>query len=233
MLQAPKSKVGTPSSPAVINQDENLIYKCKLCTFCVPLLTQYAEAHVNEHEHCTCLCSRNEELNREMDSLSNATIEVDDNDFEDGREQVENDVISDDVIATLPSPMFDDTTLKTILDMQEKDQDLIECRRFLEGAPLPNKNEAILLPTFIQDFLQNFTSFRLSPQKVITRIFGLSPTVRLAISLSLATMHSWIFYVPHMNSILTTKMTHLLIWAYKKHGKFWEKTSMFSECIKR
>ena len=171
MLQAPQNAGDSPSSPSVSNQDVNSIYTCKLCTFCIPLFTQYAEAHVNEHEHCTCLCSRNEELNREINSLSNATIEIDDNDFEDGREQVENDVISDDVITTLQSPMFDDATLKTILDMQDKDQDLIECRRFLEGAPLPNKNEAILLPSFIQDFLRNFSSFQLSPQKVITRIW--------------------------------------------------------------
>ena len=74
-------------------------------------------------------------------------------------------------MSAIPEPVFDDVTLDAILRMQKNDEELKECRRYLEGKVLPSKEEACLLPSNIQDFLRNLSVFCLTSQSVITRIW--------------------------------------------------------------
>ena len=144
--------------------------ECTNCGNCIPLLSQNIQSN-NEIPHCTCVCQRNDRLEVEAASFTISAIEIDDADFEEGRELIDADTLTDDAVSSIPHPDFDHVTLLVILKIQENDDELKECRRYLEGAPLPDKNEALLLSSNIQDFLRNLSSFRLTPQNVITRIW--------------------------------------------------------------
>ena len=160
----------SPTEPENGEKEEKIERQpCLTCHECMPLLSKNVVQ--NNDSHCTCTCSRNDQLNAKLATLSVASIEIDDADFEAGRVQLDADTLTDDAVSAIPQPVFDEITLDAILKMQESDNELKQCRRYLEGETLPSKEEASLLPSNIQDFLRNLSSFCLTSQNVITRIW--------------------------------------------------------------
>ena len=167
----PQTKDKSPTDQPENGEKERTYQRqsCLTCNECIPLLSQ--DSVQNNDSHCTCICGRNDALKIQLPSLSVSTIEIDDADFEEGRVQLDADTLTDDAVSAIPEPVFDDVTLDAILRMQKNDEELKECRRYLEGKVLPSKEEACLLPSNIQDFLRNLSVFCLTSQSVITRIW--------------------------------------------------------------
>ena len=141
---------------------------CKPCITCSPLLSQQNEQH-EENDHCECKCARNPEL--ELPAAAISAVEIDDEDFHHGREQIDGDALTSDSAMNVQEPKFDEPSLKDILKMQRKDETIQECKAYLSGKKLPEKHEAVLLPASVQDFLRNFSLFRLTSQDVVTRVW--------------------------------------------------------------
>ena len=104
-----------------------------------------------------------------------AAIGLDDDDMAEGRcEEEEDGELDEDIFSGVVLPSFSDERLSTVLQMQQDDAILDECRHFLLGTKeIPMKIEALALPFHLQDFLRHRSSFRLSPQGVIFRLWVL------------------------------------------------------------
>ena len=109
-------------------------------------------------------------------SISCHAIGLDDEAVDDGVVDEQFDVPTENTVgADTPLLHFDDFRLARVKDLQDGDEDIEEIKRYVSGEKSkPDKTEVLLCSKAVKHFFRNETSFRITKQGVLTRLWLLS-----------------------------------------------------------